>query len=261
MTGSTHSPGYLRLATGGRLVDRRWLARPRRVADPAARVICFPHIGAGAAVYNDWPDRFDADVEVCAVRLPGRENRLDEPHVEELPALLDLLEPALRPVLDRPYVLFGHCSGSYLAFALTRRLRDTGGPLPARLVVSSIGAPGAAPAGEPRHLLGRDALFAQIAQFGGIAPAVLDDPDLMAMFEDVIRADYRLVERAVFPPGAPLDLPLDVVGGRDDAYVGFPELAAWRHETTRGFTMHLLPTGHFVLDESAGIVADLAARP
>lgn len=251
------SPGYLRLAGHNRLTHRKWLSRPRKTADPALRVICFPHIGGGAALYNAWADRLPPDVELCAVRLPGRENRLDEPPIDEMSALLDGLEAALAPVTDRPYVLFGHCSGSLVAFELARRLRSDGKPMPALLIASSVEAPAVRVVPEPMHLLPREELFTRFADYGGIAPEVLDDSEMMGMFEPVIRADYRLIERAAYRDEPPLGIPLAVIGGLDDPFVSYESLAAWRFETTESFSLQLLKTGHFVLEEAIGTVVGL----
>ncbi|MFE9423847.1 thioesterase II family protein [Kitasatospora sp. NPDC006697] len=242
-----------------RPTQRSWLVRSRRVADPALRVVCLPHIGGGAALYSAWADRLPPRAELCAVRLPGRENRFEEPPIEDMPALLDGLEEALAPLLDRPYLLFGHCSGSLIAFHLTRRLRAAGRPLPARLVVTSIEAPAGRVIEDPLHLLPRPELFRRFADYGGIAHDVLEDPELMAVFEPTIRADYRLVERVPYTPEPALEVPLTVIGGVDDRFTPYESLAAWRHETTETFSLHLLKTGHFVLDEAAGIVARLVA--
>ncbi|MBM0231728.1 thioesterase [Micromonospora sp. STR1_7] len=184
----------------GALVNRKWVVRPRPVPDPDVRVICFPHVGAGASVYNEWAERLPAGAELCAVRYPARENRLDEPPIEKMSTLLGTLENVLAPVTQGRFVLFGHCSGSLVAFELARWLRARGRPAPELLVVSSIEAPAVRLVEQPLHLLPRRDLFARVAGFGGVPPEVLGDPDLMEMFEPVLRADYQVVEAAAYVP-------------------------------------------------------------
>ncbi|MEV6596758.1 alpha/beta fold hydrolase [Actinoplanes sp. NPDC051346] len=245
--------------TTGRLPGDRWLARPRPVPDPALRVIAIPHVGGGGAAFNVWRDQLPPGVELCAVRLPGRENRLSEPPVEDLETLLELLEPALRPVLDRPFVLVGHSSGSVIAFELARRLRARGAPQPAMLVVSAADAPRRRKVAD-LHLLPQEALLRRVADFGGMAPAVLDDADLMAVFERIIRADYRITELARYVPEPPLDVPVTVIGGRHDPFVDRGAMADWAQETTRDFTLHLIDAGHFLLPDAGPLLADLTRR-
>jgi surfactin synthase thioesterase subunit len=56
-------------------------------------------------------------------------------------ALTDQLTHAVRPLLDRPCVVFGHSLGAILAFECARKLAQQGGPTPRHLIVSARGAP------------------------------------------------------------------------------------------------------------------------
>jgi surfactin synthase thioesterase subunit len=224
------------------------------VADPRLRVVCIPHIGGGGASFNSWVDRLPPYAELCAVRFPGRENRIGEALVDDPIVLLDGLQRALMPALDRPFILLGHCSGSVIAFDLARRLRAAGEAQPAMLIVSSTEAPSMRTI-ENLHLLPRDELLTRVVEFGGMAKEVLDDADLMTMFERIIRADYRVVELTRYTAQPPLDIPITVIGGRHDEYVDCAALAAWSAETTREFSLHLLDAGHFILSDAAGVVS------
>ncbi|UZJ30152.1 thioesterase domain-containing protein [Streptomyces endophytica] len=75
----------------------RWLRRlgpapPADGAPPAARVVCFPHAGGGAAAFRPLAKAVAAAAaeegagpyEVLAVRYPGRHDRLHEERLEDL---------------------------------------------------------------------------------------------------------------------------------------------------------------------------------
>lgn len=260
MSDSKTGSAATRLGLMGRdpRVGRRWFTRLRPVPQPTLRVIAFPHIGAGASVYNGWLERLPPDIELCAVQFPGRENRLDEAFVDDMQSTLDAVECALvSQLLDQPFVFFGHCSGSIVAFEVARRLRASERAQPSMLIVSSIEAPAVRNVSNPLHLLPSDELLSIVAEFGGMSRHVLDDPELVALFEPVVRADYRLIERIEYVSQPALDVPIAVIGGRADRYVDFDSMAEWRHETTGRFCMHMLPTGHFVLDDAVDVVAGL----
>jgi medium-chain acyl-[acyl-carrier-protein] hydrolase len=242
------------------VTENRWIARPRRSATPRLRLICFPHVGAGAAAFNSWLDHLPEDVELCAVRPPGRENRLREPLVDDGRALLDRLEPVVAPLLDVPFVVVGHCSGSVLAYEFARRLRDRAGAMPELVVLSSAEGPSVRRIDDPLHLLPRGELLRRVVKYGGMAEEVLADPELMDMFERILRADYRVVERLAYSPGPALDVPITVIGGRRDEFVGQDAMAAWRTETTGEFELRLLDAGHYVLAEAGAVIGQLVGE-
>ena len=237
----------------------KWIARRRRSAGARLRLFCFPHVGAGGAAFNAWADRMPDDVELCGIRLPGRENRLREPLLDEHRELFESLEPALAPLLDLPFVLVGHCSGSVLAYELARRLSAAGGAQPELVVLSSTDGPSRRRIDDPLHLLPRQELLARVVEFGGMAKDVLDDPDLMDMYERILRADYRLIERLEYSAGPPLDVPITVIGGRHDAFVSRLGMAAWSTETTKEFSLHLVDAGHYILNEAGDLVSRLVS--
>ncbi|MEU6278219.1 alpha/beta fold hydrolase [Streptomyces populi] len=243
MTGVSPAPDPRTL-----LSAKRWVVRPRRTENPGIRVFCFPHAGAGAAAFAPWARRLPPEAELCAVRYPGRENRIDERPFEELRLLVDALEPVVTPLTDRPFVFLGHCSGSVVALELARRIRDRHGRLPAALFVSSIAGP-VRHSSESIHLLPREAFFERVALYGGIDASVLDDPEIMDVFEPTLRADFRIAEERAPRHTAPLDVPITAVGGRHDPFVSFEDLVAWRDETSNEFSVHHIEAGHFVLDE------------
>ena len=89
-------------------ISTRWLACSR--PNPQARVhlFCFPYAGGRASIFYTWPDRLPTTVEVCAVHLPGRGNRLTEPPFTQLSPLVQTLTEALLPHLTTPFAFFGH---------------------------------------------------------------------------------------------------------------------------------------------------------
>jgi medium-chain acyl-[acyl-carrier-protein] hydrolase len=109
--------------------DNPWLVRWRREAAPRATVFCLANVGAGAASFRSWSDSVPEGVDLAAVRLPGRENRLAETPYDKPPRARAGPVAALAPSLTVPFVLFGHCSGALAAFEFARELRREGLPL------------------------------------------------------------------------------------------------------------------------------------
>src|ERR687890_549510 len=118
-----------------------WLARPKANANSRLRLFCFPYAGGGALAFRGWAAALPAWVEVCPVRLPGREGRIREAALTRVSALAEASAAALLPHLGVPFSLYGHSMGAFVAFELARRLRRRHGLVPVRLFVSGCRAP------------------------------------------------------------------------------------------------------------------------
>jgi surfactin synthase thioesterase subunit len=212
-------------------------------------------------VYRQWPDGLPDEIELCAVQLPGRENRLGEAALSSIPAIVDALMPAFEPALDLPYALFGHSMGAIVASEAARALGATGKPLPDQLIVSSR-RPASVPDPDPPLRSLRDAEFvSEISRrYGGIPAEVIAQADLLALLLPCLRADLTALE--TFQPGAraPLPCPISVFGGADDARVPRAHLEAWRSETSGAFRVRVFAGKHFYLTtRRADVLADISA--
>ncbi|TDE32831.1 alpha/beta fold hydrolase [Actinomadura sp. 6K520] len=203
----------------------RWLLR-KPSDDAVARVFCFPYSGVGASMFNRWP-RMIGDVEVCPIQLPGRENRMREPHYGTYERLAVDVADALIPHLDRPFVFFGHCAGSLPAFETAVLLARDGGPLPRQVFVSAQVAPHDCP--RDRFLdMTEEQLRGELEQLvisqGGKIHALMIDLTLAVLRED-------LYANRVYKRHEPVQAPfgLSVVHWSDDPEVTEAELKGWEH--------------------------------
>src|SRR5271166_5633025 len=64
-------------------MSQPWLVRFKEGNRPRLRLCCFPSGGGGSAAFWPWRTRVPDFVELYAVRLPGRENRIREPCVTD----------------------------------------------------------------------------------------------------------------------------------------------------------------------------------
>ncbi|MDX2153600.1 MAG: alpha/beta fold hydrolase [Bryobacteraceae bacterium] len=216
------------------------------------RLFCFPYAGGGALPYRPWKEALNGIAAVCPVRLPGRETRAHEPLIDDMATLLNELRRLIEPYLaGGPFAFYGHSMGAAIAFELVRRLRADGLPLPRALYVSGARAPqfrrNYTPAPEPHH---REFLE-QLRKLDGFPANVLDRPELLKLAMPALLADARLYRNYVYREDAPLDLPIVAYGGEADPNVQPHHVEAWREQTTKAFACHVLPGGHFFIQQRA----------
>jgi medium-chain acyl-[acyl-carrier-protein] hydrolase len=223
-----------------------WFQRRHHRPGARMRLFCFPHAGGGVATYRVWADRLPPDIDVCAVQMPGRDARAREAPCSDLPLLVESLAAGLAPHVDLPFAFFGHSLGALVAFEVTRQLRRQGGPLPVHLIVSARRAPQLPNVDTPTYDLPEPAFVdTLVRRYNGIPPAVLAEPELLAMFLPVLRADLEMTETYRYAPEDPLDVPITVLGGLEDRLAARADLAAWKDMTRAAFSLHMMAGGHF----------------
>lgn len=228
-----------------------WLRGQEPNPEARLRLFCFPYAGAGASVFHTWPQacpKWPSGVEVCRIELPGHETRLREAPFNRLTALVAVLGPALQPLLDRPFALFGHSMGALISFELARYWRQHQGLTPEHLFVSGRRAP-QVPSSEPLlyRLPNTEFWNGMRERYQGMSEAVWQNADLKALFLPILRADVTLVETYEYRVEAALNCGITAFGGLQDTGVSEAALAAWREQTHGVFTQHMVAGDHFFL--------------
>ncbi|HET6858646.1 MAG TPA: thioesterase domain-containing protein [Streptomyces sp.] len=211
------------MTTSARMRNKWFLREPS--PDAKARLFLIPYSGCGASMYRQWPQFIGDGIEICAVQLPGRENRLrEEPHAT-YEAMADDLADALQPYLDRPYGLFGHCGSALGAYETAVRIVERGLTPPNRVFVSSQVAPQDGPAGRflglsDEELL--DELGRLVVEMGGKPVR-----SLLELSLGVLRADIEANKQYHVAEPTYLPCPLTVIGWRQDVEVLHTLLGGW----------------------------------
>jgi surfactin synthase thioesterase subunit len=240
-----------------------WLYKPLARPDASVRLFCFTHAGVAAAFYRLWPQGLPADVEVCAIQLPGRGSRFREPPFTRMHDIVRSLASALRAHVDRPFAFFGHSMGAIVAREVAREL-SRAGLVPGHLFVSGRRPPWM-PDPDRRRALHPlpDAEFVDEVsrRYGGIPPEVRAHDDLMALLLPGLRADFEALETFALAVPESLPCPVTAYGGTCDPQTPRTHLDAWCTETRSDFSVRTFEGGHFYLEpQRADLLSDISAR-
>jgi medium-chain acyl-[acyl-carrier-protein] hydrolase len=238
------------------MVDKslnKWVLFPRPNPAAALRLFCFHYAGGSAQVFRDWPRYLPPSVEMGAIQLPGRGQRLGEPHVRQLAPLSRIAAQELLPYLDKPFVFFGHSLGALLCFETARSLRREKLRQPTHLFVSATEAPHRRSLEEPLSRLPKSALVKKLHEFNGAPAEALQNDELMDLMLPTIRADFELCETYEYHPEPPLECSMTIYGGLEDYEVETELLAAWSEMTVGACEVRMFPGDHFYLNASHAI--------
>lgn len=230
----------------------RWIIRPRPSPRARLRLFCIAHAGGGASAFRGWADVLPAEVEVCLVQLPGRENRIMEAPFDRLEPLVEALTDAVQPYLTLPFALFGHSNGALISFELARTLRARGRPGPMHLFASGRRAP-EIPGDRLIHHLPEPEFLADLQELGGLPSELLAHQELLALLVPTLRADVSIHETYEFAEQEPVACPITAYGGLTDPKVSRDQMEAWARHTAGPFTLRMFPGGHFFLHDDRAV--------
>jgi medium-chain acyl-[acyl-carrier-protein] hydrolase len=224
----------------------RWFPSRKPLPEPRLRLFCLPFAGGSAAIYTPWSLALPTGVELCAVQLPGRERRLMEPAIKTLPELMAVLMPALRPLLDKPFALFGYSMGARIGLEVARTLHREGGPKPLGFIAAAAPPPSHNER-DPIHHLDDAGFIAKLRDYDGTPEEVLQHKELLELILPTLRADFGLAWSEDGDNAKTLDIPLSVYAGKGDKHVGLDLMEHWRAESTADVRVRHFDGGHFFI--------------
>ena len=223
------------------------------------QLYCFPYAGGGASAFNAWGKTFADQVEICAIQMPGREERLNEKLVKDMPQLVDTLAQEISAVSKKPFAFFGHSMGAIVAYETARRLQTMKVDQPAHLFVSARAAPHLQQDSDPLRFLDDETFIERLQQtYGAVPEAIQKSAELRDIFLPILRADVELLETYQEFSSDPLDCPITALGGVNDPAITKPMLAGWATRTNLAFRQHEFQGEHFYIEaEREAVIATI----
>lgn len=193
--------------------------------------------------------------EVIPLELPGRGKRIGESLLKDFSAASrDYCKQITAQVKNSGFFIYGHSMGALLALKVTSMFEKEG-MFPGGLFVSGSAGPDKS-TNKNRHLLSREEFVKELKIMGGMPPGFLDDPELLDLFEPILRADFEIIEKSQNQV-SPVQAPLYAIMGKDEDNVN--EITAWRHFTASQFQYEILEGGHFFIYQHARRLSEIFA--
>lgn len=234
-----------------------WLISYKRNPAASVRLFCFHCAGGSASEFRSWPAHLGGKVELLAVQLPGREGRVNEAFVASMDELIGGVVEAITPVLDKPYVIFGHSFGAIGGFEVIRELRNKALPQPLLFIAAGRRGPQVTDTKPLIASLPQDEFIEELRKrYGDQLGPIWDSAELREMLIPQIHADFALSETYRFRDQQPLDCPIVAFAGVAEKSLKANALNAWCKHTNRSFQSRRFPGGHFFIRESQPLVVE-----
>ena len=243
----------------------KWIVRTKKVENPRLRLFCLPYFAGGASIFNSWHEFLPDDIEVCAVQLPGREERGDEKPFDDVKELVKKLTEVIEPLLTAPIAFYAHSSGAGIALELTRYLRKENDVNPVTFIVGGWRAPHLVSPFQFLDAINDDEVYKDknIPNIKNhlrsleIPDAVIDNDDVFNEMLPSLRADILLGKRYKYMDAAPLDCPLIAIAGSDDSVFTEDQLRGWQQHTTSSFKFITVEGGHLFCRDNKEELLDI----
>ena len=227
----------------------RWVICPKSRPKAKLRLFCFPYAGGGASAFKSWNEVLPENIELCIFQMPGREERLGETLITEMPILVDAMVKEVEAFSDIPHAFFGHSMGAIVAYEVARQLITGSGNQIKHLFLSARASPDLQDNSDPLRFLDDEIFIDRLHQtYGAVPEAIRQSAELRKVFLPILRADVELLEKYKEVMSEPLDCPISVFGGKSDPAISKGMLSGWRTRTNAVFMQHEFPGEHFYLN-------------
>ena len=207
------------------------------------RVYCFGSAGAGARAFRLWGAMAPSTMEIAAIQLPGREERIAEEPFYRMSEAADEIATGIAKSEPRPFALFGHSMGARLAMHIAMHLHRHDNNTPCHVFAS--GARWTLKPSDMVHKLDDLAFQRHIRErFGNLPPELTSNPAIWAMFGKPLRADFEAMETDVATP-RPLPIALTLIAGSRDHLFKDVEPDQWQAWSDRSIVVETVDADHF----------------
>lgn len=211
-------------------------------------LLCLPPAGVGPSLFRPWTLSAAGAMRVHPVSLPGREARFNDPLPASLDALADRLAEELEPQIAGRYAVFGYSMGALLGYELGRRWVRWGLRAPDMFFALGCNAPDRMVLDrKPFHTMNSQDFRQALVDLGGIHDEILNNAEAMALFEPVLRNDFRLCETYEHSlERGRLACPAHVFVADGDDFIGWEAACAWSEFVDGKVEMHRLEGRHMI---------------
>lgn len=216
------------------------------------KLFCLPYAGGSAAIFNEWMQYLDTNIELIPIELAGRGRRINEPLYADIQTVVDdVCEIVCETINSNPFALFGHSMGGMISYQLCQKMREKNYQQPIHVFFSGRSAPHIKRPDEKRyHLMEESKFKEEVINLGGTPPEFFEHPELLEVFLPVLKNDFKLSETADDHNGMinPLDSNISVFIGKDDDLTT-EQCNGWKMHTKKLCSVHYFDGGHFFLHE------------
>jgi surfactin synthase thioesterase subunit len=230
------------------LYKNPWFNIKKPAPNASMRLFCFPYAGGSAQIFQDWCESLPSDIEVIGIQYPGRGSRFVDPLIGSTAEMVAALIPNIMPVLDKPFVFFGHSNGALVSFELARALQKQGVRQQMHHFLSAKRAIHLPYIKRIMCNLPDDEFIVELENLGGTPTEILAQKELMELFLPILRSDFSLSETFNYEHGEKLQCAATLMYGEQDEDIPEADVMSWQDLIVPEVDSKQFSGGHFFVN-------------
>ncbi|MFM9984617.1 MAG: SDR family NAD(P)-dependent oxidoreductase [Flavobacteriales bacterium] len=233
-----------------------WVVRGASTGNESKRIICFHSMGVGASLFTNFLLTPPEDTDIIAIQLPGRENRMSEPHINNIDEVVEMLFPIISEFLDKPYVVWGHSFGGIIAYETIHKIKSHGLRTPEHFNITATIAPDLVKLWQNRDVVIRVLNENNRAEYLTALSRYIENPEFLERILPVMRKDMPLLTSYNFRYKGQLDIPITCWAARQDDMVYTDEVFEWEKFTSGEFNKIEVDGDHWFINSNKELILE-----
>ncbi|SEW42774.1 Surfactin synthase thioesterase subunit [Chitinophaga sp. YR573] len=227
-------------------------------------LFCLPFAGGNKYSYREYEKYAPPFLNIIPLEYPGRGGRMGEAFIYDMHQLAEDLYEKIRYRTDgNDYAIYGHSMGALVAYLLAKKMIVFNHRLPLHLFLTGTVGPSAISRSlKKRHLLPKNEFIEELRVLDGSPQEVLENEELLAFFEPVLRADFKASETYQHKASMKLNIPMTVITG-DKEDMTEEDILLWANESSETEFIKMTGSHFFIfshIPEIMGIIKNKLIR-
>lgn len=230
------------------IIENKWFAHEVQNAEAQINFISFPYAGGSPSMFAPWKTELPAAINFFPVLYPGRELRKNDPMPENIDRFVETFLDQNMELFERDFILFGHCTGTLIAYQVLLEVRRRIGKEPLHFIASGSES--------PRYLMTRERELAdgiladeelarQMVKHELVDQNTADSPIFQKYYLPIYRLDLQMLSTYQYLAQDQLSCPLHVLYGDDDCTIREEGIRDWASFTANSVNFKTFTGKHF----------------
>lgn len=207
-----------------------WLKSQGNLNEKKYRIICCGHAGSSHVDFVNWKNKLNHDVEILAVSLPARCERIKEPVVSDIHIMANEIAKQIKELPSLPTSIFGHSFGAVLAYELGLKLSCSEFTSLQSIIISACSLK------KVKILDGIDInnaneVISTFVERGYLNDSHVRNKKLIDLVLPYLLSDILCKENWQMDPGTYLDVPIHTIAWKDDLLVNSNDVHLWKSKS------------------------------